>query len=76
VVLCGLTGTIDDGLVGLCLVKECGGTVVVPRRHRVEPGAAARRDVFRRVFADHEPTANELPGLLRALADPGATLTL
>ena len=76
VVLCGLTGTIDDGLVGLCVVKERGGTVVVPRRNGVEPGATTRRDVFRRVFADHEPTPKELPGLLRVLADPGATLTL
>jgi two-component system chemotaxis response regulator CheB len=66
VVLCALGGTFDDGLLGLSLLKECGGTVVLPRSSE-HSAVSTSRQVLRRLSTDHTPIREELPALLLKL---------
>jgi two-component system chemotaxis response regulator CheB len=66
VVLSALRGTFDDGLLGLSLLKECGGTVVLPRSTDIFPVPKGRQ-IFRRLSTDHTPYREELPALLLSL---------
>lgn len=69
VVLCGLSGQITDGLSGLWMIKESGGTVVVPHATGTDPAATSATAIFQRVSADYTPTPSELPSLLMKLAN-------
>jgi two-component system chemotaxis response regulator CheB len=70
VVLCGLHGRIVDGLSGLWMVKENGGTVVVPHPAETGPIPTGAAPLFQRFAADYTPTPHELPALLSRLLQP------
>jgi two-component system chemotaxis response regulator CheB len=69
VVLSALRGTFDDGLLGLSLLKECGGTIVLPRSTESFP-FPKRQQIFRRLSTDHTPYREEIPALLLRLTRP------
>ncbi len=76
VALCALTGAIDDGLLGLAMIKECGGTVIVPRATAKAPTPKTYPGVFRRILPDHAPMRDELSSLLVQLAAKGSQPTI
>ena len=63
VFLCAMSGAADDGLLGLSILEQCGGTIVLPRVLENAP-ARAKADLFRRVSPAHTPAPDEVPALL------------
>ena len=75
VVLCGLTGSINDGLFGLQLLHERGGIVVVPHADGATPVQTSETSIFARVTADYMPAFNQLASLLPQLVSASQTPT-
>jgi two-component system chemotaxis response regulator CheB len=64
VLLCALSGDVDDGLFGLHFIGERGGAVVVPHQPDTPPPETLGVDLFRRIAVHHTPTPLELPEFL------------